>query len=84
MAQASNVSVILHGGGNTAYGQHFSYASAAVPWLECFIGTRPSVPLEQGWRLPGQAIPKDGYLVPNDAPGFGLEIPDSWFEPFFG
>ena len=32
---------------------------------------------------PGQAIPKDGYLVPNDAPGFGLEFPDSWFEPFF-
>jgi len=32
---------------------------------------------------PGQAIPKDGYLVPNDAPGFGLEFPDSWFAPFF-
>ena len=29
MAQAANINVILHGGGNTAYGQHFSYASAA-------------------------------------------------------
>ncbi len=83
-AGSSNISVILHGGGNTAHGQHFSFSSPAVPWLECFVGTPPGVPLEEGWRLPGQAIPKDGYLVPNDAPGFGLEIPDDWFEPFFG
>jgi L-rhamnonate dehydratase len=83
-ASAASINVILHGGGNTAHGQHFSYASAAVPWLECFVGTPPGVPLEEGWRLPGQAIPRDGYLVPNDAPGFGLELPNDWFEPFFG
>jgi len=84
MAAAANVSVILHGGGTTAFGQHFSYASAAVPWLECFVATRPSEPMNQGWRLPGQALPKDGYLVPNDAPGFGLELKDEWFAPFSG
>ena len=83
MAAAANVSVILHGGGTTAFGQHFSYASAAVPWLECFVATRPSEPLNQGWRLPGQALPKDGYLVPSDAPGFGLELKPDWFTPFF-
>lgn len=82
-AGAANVSVILHAGGNTAHGQHFSFASPAVPWLECFVGSPPGVPLEEVWGLPGQAVPKDGYLVPSDAPGFGLDIPDAWFEPFF-
>lgn len=82
-AGAAGMSVILHGGGNTAFGQHFSFATPAVPWCECFVGTAPGVPLEEGWNLPGQATPKDGWLVPNDAPGFGLELPDAWFEPFF-
>lgn len=82
-AASANISVILHGGGNTAFGQHFSFASPAVPWLECFVGTPPGVPLEEGWCLPGQAIPREGYLAPSDAPGFGLEIPHDWFTPFF-
>jgi L-rhamnonate dehydratase len=82
-ADAAGVSVMLHGGGNTAFGQHFSYATAAVPWLECFVGTPPGVPLEASWRLPGEAYPRDGWLVPSDAPGFGLEIPEAWLTPFF-
>lgn len=82
-AEASGLSVILHGGGNQPYGQHFSYATSSVPWLECFVGTPPGVPLEESWRLPGQAVPKDGWLVPSDAPGFGLEIPEEWLTPFF-
>lgn len=73
---------MLHGGGRNAYGQHFSYAFAGVPWLEYFIGSRPGVPLEDAPRLPGQPVAVDGYLVPSDAPGFGLEIPESWIEPF--
>lgn len=50
-ADAAGVSVILHGGGNSVFGQHFSYAMSSVPWLECFVGTPPGVPLEEGWRL---------------------------------
>jgi L-rhamnonate dehydratase len=80
--EAAGMSVMLHGGGRNAYGQHFSYAFAGVPWLECFIGSRPGVPLEEAPRLPGQPVAVDGYLVPSDAPGFGLEIPESWIEPF--
>ena len=38
-AEASGKSVILHGGGRNPYGQHFSYAMSAVPWLEYFIGS---------------------------------------------
>ena len=82
-ADAGGVSVILHGGGNSAFGQHFSIATPAVPWLECFVGTAPGVPLAEGWQLPGQATPQDGWLTPNDAPGFGLELPTQWFSPFF-
>jgi L-rhamnonate dehydratase len=83
IADAAGLSVILHAGGNNPFGQHFSIASAAVPMLECFVGTPPGVPLEEGWRLPGQAIPINGQLTPSDAPGFGLEIPDEWLVPFF-
>lgn len=82
-ADAAGLSVILHGGGNTAFGQHFSVSTACVPWLECFVGTPPGVPLAEAWVLPGQASPKDGWLTPRDAPGFGLEIPAEWLAPFF-
>ena len=82
-ADAAGTSVILHGGGNTAFGQHFSYATAAVPWLECFVGTPPGVPLEEAWHLPGESYPRDGWLVPSDAPGFGLDVPEAWLAPFF-
>ena len=82
-ADAAGLGVMLHGGGNTPFGQHFSYATPAVPWLECFVGTPPGVPLAEGWGLPGQAVPQDGWLVPSDAPGFGLELRDDWLTPFF-
>jgi L-rhamnonate dehydratase len=75
---------MLHGGGNVPFGQHFSYASAAVPWLECFVGTPPGIPLAECWGLPGQAVPKDGWLTPSDAPGFGLELQADWFTPYAG
>jgi L-rhamnonate dehydratase len=81
-ADSAGTSVIIHGGGNNVYGQHFTYASAATPWLECFVGTPPGVPMEESWGLPGQAVPKDGWLVPNDAPGFGLEIPPDCIEAY--
>jgi L-rhamnonate dehydratase len=81
-ADAAGMSVILHGGGNTAFGQHFTFATPCAPWCECFVGTPPGVPLEEAWRLPGLAVPKEGRLVPNDAPGFGLEVPEAWLVPF--
>lgn len=82
-AEASGKSVMLHGGARNPYGQHFSYAMSAVPWLEYFMGSPPGVALEEAVQIPGQAVCKDGWLIPNDAPGFGLEIPEEWLEPFF-
>ncbi|MGC9467525.1 MAG: enolase C-terminal domain-like protein [Anaerolineae bacterium] len=81
-ADAAGTSVILHGGGITPFGQHFTYATPAAPWCEYFVGSPPGVPLEEASRLPGQAVAKDGWLVPNDAPGFGLEVLDVWIKPF--
>jgi L-rhamnonate dehydratase len=105
-AEAAGVSVILHCGGNTPYGQHFTYATPSSPWCEFFVGTPPGVPLGEAWRLPGQgvgdqdrhlavgggaleevsrlpgqAIPSDGWLVPSDAPGFGLDVEEDWLVP---
>jgi len=82
-ADAAGKKVILHGGGRNVFGQHFSYALPAVPWLEYFIGSAPGVPLAEAVDIPGQAVAKDGWLVPTDGPGFGHEIPESWLEPFF-
>jgi len=84
MADSAGVQVILHGGGNSAYGQHLTYAMPSTPWAECFIATPPGVPLKEAGRTPGVAAPQDGWLVPSSAPGFGQEIPLEWFEPFFG
>lgn len=82
-AEAAGLQVMLHGGGLTAYGQHVSYAMPAITWVEYFIGSPPGVPLEEVARIPGVPVVKDGYLVPSDAPGFGMEIDESWLEPFF-
>ena len=81
-ADAAGLGLMLHGGGGSPYGQHFSIASPCVQWLECFTGTAPGVPLEKRPRLPGLVVPKEGWLTPSDAPGFGLEVPASWIRPF--
>lgn len=75
IAEAAGISVIPHGGMNTVYGQHAVYAMPAIPWGEYVVLSEPGVPLSEGEpRTPGIALPKDGYLVPNDAPGFGIEL----------
>ena len=69
-------------GARTPYGQHFSAAMAAVPWIEYFIGEDPGVPLSEGTWLPGMNAAVDGWLEVSDAPGFGLGIDEAWIEPY--
>ncbi len=83
LAEAAGIAVILHGGGNTPFGQHFSIAHGNVPLLECFMGTDPGVDPTAAAGIPGQASPRDGWLTLHDAPGFGLEIAEAWVKPFF-
>ena len=74
IAEAAGIAVIPHGGMNDAYGQHTCYAMPNIPWGEAFVGTAPGVPLSEGHRrTPGMRVPEKGRLVPNDAPGFGIE-----------
>ena len=81
LAEAFGLSVITHGGMNFPYGQHLTYATPATPWGErSETVAAPGVPLEEMVHLPGTPIIKDGYLVPSDAPGFGLEITTAWLE----
>ena len=77
IAEAAGIEVILHAGMNTPYGQHFSFANPNVRWGEYFVGGGPGTPLEETVVFPGMAVPRDGRLVPNDAPGFGLGLTDA-------
>ena len=75
IAEAAGISVIPHGGMGDAYGQHAGFAMPSIPMGEFFMSTAPGVPLDEApQRTPGVAVPQDGYLVPNDSPGFGVEL----------
>jgi len=74
VAEAAGISVIPHGGATTPYGQHACYALPAIPRGEYFVGSPPGVPLEETVSLPGTPVPEDGRLVPDDGPGFGVDL----------
>jgi len=74
IAADAGIDVILHAGMNTAYGQHFTLATAGSSMGELFIGSPPGVPLTETARMPGVATALDGQIVPANAPGFGLEL----------
>ncbi len=81
IAQANGITVITHAGMNYPYGQHLAFAMPSITWGERSEGVSlPGVPLEEMVKLPGTAVIQDGYLVPSDAPGFGLEIDQEWIE----
>ncbi|MBC7337810.1 MAG: hypothetical protein H5U01_16280, partial [Clostridia bacterium] len=63
------------------YGQHLAFAMPTIPWGErSETVAAPGVPLEEMVHLPGTPVIREGYLVPSDAPGFGLEIDERWLE----
>ena len=75
IAEGAGLEVIPHGGMNLPYGQHLAYAMPAITWGERSGGVSPpGVPLAETVALPGTAVIEDGYLVPSDAPGFGIEV----------
>ena len=78
IAEAAGIKCSPHGGLNSAYGQHFCYAFPECSLSEFHMSTPVGVPLEEMVAIPGTAVPKDGFLVPSDAPGFGMEISEQW------
>lgn len=81
IAEAAGLITVPHGGANSPFGQHFAMALPESPMAEYWLGTDPGIPLEEVPRFPGAAVPKDGYLTPSDAPGFGIEIDPVWIVP---
>ncbi|MEM3692487.1 MAG: enolase C-terminal domain-like protein [Candidatus Bathyarchaeia archaeon] len=84
MADLAGLMVCLHGGANSPYGLHLTYAMPNMPWAEYFIGSPPGVPLEEAQWMPGAPIPKDSYVAPSKEPGFGVRIKEEWLKPFWG
>ncbi len=81
LAEAHGMTVICHAGMNYPYGQHLSFAMPAIQWGERSEGVSPpGVPLEEMVVLPGTPVIKDSYVVPSDAPGFGIEVTLDWLE----
>ena len=78
IAEAAGIATIPHAGVGTPWGQHFAMAMPESPMAEFWMGSDPGVPLEEVCPIPGMPMPKDGYVVPSDAPGFGMEIEDEW------
>jgi L-rhamnonate dehydratase len=74
LAEAAGIPVIPHAAMNSPFGQHVCIAMPNIPWGEYFLGTPPGVPLKEVTPFPGMAVPRDGILVPNDGPGFGLGL----------
>ncbi len=82
MANAAGLTVILHGGGGSPYGLHLTCAMPNMPWAEYGVWSAPGVPLAEVPSLPGTTTPQEGWLSVNEGPGFGVEIPEAWLEPF--
>jgi L-rhamnonate dehydratase len=83
MADAAGLTVILHGGGGDPFGQHLTGAMPNTPWAEYGVWSAPGVPLAEARWCSGASVPQEGWLRPNDGPGFGLEIQPEWLRPFF-
>ena len=82
IGEAAGLSTVPHGGANRPFGRHFAMAMPESPIAEFWLGTDPGIPLEEVTPIPGMAMPKDGYVVPSDAPGFGMEIKPEWIAPW--
>ena len=81
LAACHGLSVIVHAGMNTPFGQHITFAMPAAVWGERSEGVSPpGVPLEEMVLLPGTPVIRDGFLVPSDAPGFGIEVTTDWLD----
>jgi L-rhamnonate dehydratase len=81
LAESLGLNVITHAGMNYPYGQHLAFAMPAVAWGERSEGVSPpGVPRAEMVALPGTSVIENGFLLPNDAPGFGLEIDEEWLE----
>ena len=81
MAEAAGLITIPHTSAGTPWGQHFGISMPESPMAEFWLGSDPGIPLEEVCPIPGMSMPQNGYIVPSDAPGFGMEIKKEWINP---
>jgi L-rhamnonate dehydratase len=84
IAEAAGIPTTPHYAANTPFGQHFAFAMPTCYIAEFFLMGKKDVPIEMWDHIPGLVLPKNGYVAPSDAPGFGLEIPPDWIVPYGG
>ena len=82
IAESAGLITVPHTGAGTPWGQHFAIAMPESPMAEYWMGSDPGIPLDEVCPIPGMPMPKDGYVVPSDAPGFGMEIRQEWIGPW--
>jgi L-rhamnonate dehydratase len=82
LGEAAGLITVPHTGAGTPWGQHFSMAMPESPMAEFWMGSDPGIPLDEVCPIPGMPMPKDGYVTPSDAPGFGMEIAEEWITPW--
>ncbi len=81
LGEAAGLSTIPHSGAGLPFGQHFHFAMPEASLAEFWLASDPGVPLEEAAKIPGVAVPRDGKLIPSDAPGFGMDIKPEWLVP---
>ncbi len=75
LAEAAGIQVMPHLAAGDSYGQHLAFGMSVCTWAEFLIINAAGEPMHDGYRTnPGMAFPRDGMLVPSDAPGFGIEL----------
>ena len=82
IGEAAGVITIPHAAAAEPWGQHFAISMPESPLAEFWMGSDPGIPLEEVCPIPGMPMPKDGYIKPSDAPGFGMEILEDWITPW--
>ncbi len=82
LGEAAGIITIPHASAALPWGQHFAIAMPESPMAEFWMGSDPGIPLEEVRSIPGVPVPKDGYVTPSDAPGFGMEIKEEWIKPW--
>ena len=82
IGEAAGIVTIPHAAAASPWGQHFAISMPESPMAEFWMGSDPGIPLEELCPIPGMPMPKDGYIKPSDAPGFGMEIKEEWIIPW--
>ena len=80
IASNAGLPVLPHGGMNDPFGQHLVYAMPAATWGEKAGGLPRNVSPDDLVELPGTAVVKNGYLVPSEGPGFGIDVDRGWID----